>query len=975
MPSERGLFKQGGYGFYGAVNPLVREQELPPPQSAAESAARMIGELAGYGAVAYLGAQTMGGSLVARFGPAAGRLLAEGGALTIRDIANDIVEEDLNAGTVTRQVALNFAVPLSLNKIVSRAASRGGPKLTRMKGPTDIFTGKGTGLTPDMMPEETLFTRGKRKLVEAPGLPKDVYQPEWEIFALSAGDATEFRKLMESYGSGKLKLKGAQKTLVDELRSSSGQLLRLFPEGTSVADLKDGQMYAVFLNENLKEIRRRSLSDAGKATWEMNGLLKGLSKQERLTLPHVIEGTVEPANSSIAAAAEKFKEIRSQIADTIEKEGIKIRDHLTGKELLFENIRNYYPNYVDIERLERITHGVTQQGNPELWALRQKLESWAVSDFQKAGRMGITGPEAIKLKVMEQQHRQVSSLMVRHGFEFFNADPVETLPRYFEDIYRSIEEYKGLLKPVTIGDQTWPSMRAYLMEKIASHGGDNLKADDIVNRFLGTKIYAPGRVAVSNMLRTAQLVDKMGLSPITNVGGFTNTATLFGLKSTWQGLTDAFFAKNDKIAGFAARAGAVSHDLATLLASERTPTGTKILQKFGFTRVERFLREHAALTARRWVINTLDEVKAGKEVDAASRRLLGKLQISEKAARTGTASEDDLLRAGFRGSEMTQFLGDVLNNPAFASSPEGKILFQMRTFVYQQAGFVKREIYDEAKQGNLKPLARMLMFGSALGEGINSIKDLARLKNPGERSLFGAESLGGVNIGDSIRDGLKIPFPRSADFVANRFLDNILLLGYLGSWLDITQGTFASGYGGLLGLVGGPTGSSLQDISGALGGLASGNPQKAAELGTRIALTGAAMVGVPGSARMIQALPALRTLSGESEGAKLRGLATPPEEKIKAIMGKARTQVNSAKERITGALRRGSVGDAMSLLREYNNDVRDRYLEEISKVGSVSSTMRKELTIDLDELLNLKKKVSVESRRRVDILPKMFRSK
>ena len=85
--------------------------------------------------------------------------------------------------------------------------------------------------------------------------------------------------------------------------------------------------------------------------------------------------------------------------------------------------------------------------------------------------------------------------------------------------------------------------------------------------------------------------------------------------------------------------------------------------------------------------------------------------------------------------------------------------------------------------------------------------------------------------------------------------------------------------------------------------------------------------------------------------------------------------MNSAKERITGALRRGSVGDAMSLLREYNNDVRDRYLEEISKVGSVSSTMRKELTIDLDELLNLKKKVSVESRRRVDILPKMFRSK
>lgn len=78
--------------------------------------------------------------------------------------------------------------------------------------------------------------------------------------------------------------------------------------------------------------------------------------------------------------------------------------------------------------------------------------------------------------------------------------------------------------------------------------------------------------------------------------------------------------------------------------------------------------------------------------------------------------------------EHTQFMGQPLDLPYFASHPMGKVLFQFKTFAYQQARFINKELKTQFERKDYGRAARNLVILSTVfpmtGEVLSDIRSL-----------------------------------------------------------------------------------------------------------------------------------------------------------------------------------------------------------------------------------------------------------
>jgi len=78
--------------------------------------------------------------------------------------------------------------------------------------------------------------------------------------------------------------------------------------------------------------------------------------------------------------------------------------------------------------------------------------------------------------------------------------------------------------------------------------------------------------------------------------------------------------------------------------------------------------------------------------------------------------------------ERTQFLGRPIDLPYFASTPVGKVMFQFKTFAYQQARFVTKEMKGSFSRGDYSRVARnLLVLGTVFpmtGEVLADVRSL-----------------------------------------------------------------------------------------------------------------------------------------------------------------------------------------------------------------------------------------------------------
>ena len=180
----------------------------------------------------------------------------------------------------------------------------------------------------------------------------------------------------------------------------------------------------------------------------------------------------------------------------------------------------------------------------------------------------------------------------------------------------------------------------------------------------------------------------------------------------------------------------------------------------------------------------------------------------DEAKLRGFLSPDDLVTAAQVLVDRTQFSGRAIDLPFLASSPMGKVIFQFKTFAYQQARFLSKEIKrDLARETRNLPRAfRTLLILSTIfpmtGEVLGDIRSLitqekrptrpldryiSDISNAGAYGLLfdfwnsaeigkTAEFFGGVTVGDATKfiEGVIVRLPGNPKSAGINFSKQLL---------------------------------------------------------------------------------------------------------------------------------------------------------------------------------------------------------
>lgn len=304
------------------------------------------------------------------------------------------------------------------------------------------------------------------------------------------------------------------------------------------------------------------------------------------------------------------------------------------------------------------------------------------------------------------------------NFPFWDPDPRRFLPAYTIDAITRMET------AITFGPENQILNR--MIKTIGQTKGIQTarEVDNLVRTITGQIRRQPARHQVSFALRMIQ-TPKLAYAQILNIGQNLNTLLASDVGSLAYGLQSAF---TDKGVQNALKSGAILQSLMRKQLSYigGSGFGERILKYTGFTWTELFNRTVAANAGMKYAQKTFAKLKANP-TNKFLRWRLEELGISpDTALNRGNLIERELLRAGNLMSSKTQFLSEPLYLPAWASSPEGKVVFQFKNFAFNQALFVKRQLLSPQVPltRKIRTLAILSLVYPMSGEVLGDIRSL-----------------------------------------------------------------------------------------------------------------------------------------------------------------------------------------------------------------------------------------------------------
>lgn len=384
-------------------------------------------------------------------------------------------------------------------------------------------------------------------------------------------------------------------------------------------------------------------------------------------------------------------------------------------------------------------HWPRKASAPESFGLKAKAEARAVerditydqalSELQEASSQ-ITGTRTSR-KVTSSQERATGAGALKEGE--YRTD----FGAYFDDLResaREIAEHDHLgkngqvalnlanrLEPgsldrrfaITLLDRLRGSEQQGIGHKLSSavrsfQSGVGLVSSPVTqlstlgNTAAETSIPATARAVADTFLKPVAGPDGKPMSwgrPIRRMRAALNEARLDATRQgainagTAEGLTDYYL----KTSGQAGAKSSAASNFASRLWHVRGAGWTDGLQ-----------RVIAAKTAPHIVPEAWEAAKGGNKL--AQRTLDGWHVDWRKDALTPEMIDT----AARRISERSQFKVGVGEIPLWASSPWGKVAFQFQSFGYAHTQFVGNAL-DEARRGNVKPLAKLLTVGAGMG--------------------------------------------------------------------------------------------------------------------------------------------------------------------------------------------------------------------------------------------------------------------
>ncbi len=602
--------------------------------------------------------------------------------------------------------------------------------------------------------------------------------------------------------------------------------------GYDVADRARRKLVQPFIRDFDKHVRRLGL--AGR---------KGRAR--RSAVRHVLEGTLDqelPAGITRAMindpAVQELAEITRGSLDFLGEMVKEFKDYKgegftmlmdDGSTMPFKMRKNYFPDMLNQKARQDVIKSSGSTRAAEKLAKERGITVEQARELQKR-----YSGKVVKFGNIEMPRTSRMPINMRED------DVAEVYTRYVDEVFRrtsfskefgiNLEKLVGETLPDTFvkGKRIPGKHTPGLFQHAEDFGLNKDTIQDVSDSIRGI---APksflGIEALAPYVMAFQVLTKLGpTSTLSNLSQQTNIVVREGFGNYLRGLVK--LARDDGIRSRSVEAveTGIRNQLQDLMGENTdnwmSAAATKWLGGVGFNLAESANRRvgYAAGVAAAEQAAKRAIKKAGpgaKSVDIlkadpilARSALKGNdLNFYRETGKLSPAAER---RVGFQAAEATQFTTNYLDLPSAWRSPEMKIAFQFKNFVYQQSRFLMRDVMGPAatwmesggKRGTIAPLARAMAMYPAGGASVAALREIYAEK---------AANLTGVER----RFGRKI----DEDHPIWQLVQDSLYVGSMGMAGDVLE---QAKRGNLMEWAAGPTGADIGVILGGLEKLSQGKP-------------------------------------------------------------------------------------------------------------------------------------------------------
>lgn len=431
-----------------------------------------------------------------------------------------------------------------------------------------------------------------------------------------------------------------------------------------------------------------------------------LNLKEQENLADVLKGTAKPLNSKVKGAAEETSSALKTAYFHAKGAGIPVARFR----------KNYYPQ---IHNPKTFKEGTIQSDKAIKHLIKTKQAE------TEAEAIGLLRKFKKDYRVLEP-YRHLTKSRTLDLPDYVKSN--EAIGHYLDQTYKSIAHAKIFGKNEAALNKTLNSIRK-------KYG------DEIYEQALKSYRQASGLARgsdrgerLSRGLTTFQGTTKLGLSTLGNVQQQVNNAVIGGIGRTGKSIVTSPFSKTNK--EFIKKTGVTDEQIAhESLFGEQGIAGGKIripgtkksfesrhLTSPLFQETEKSNRFVAGIVGREQA--TVLAKKAYKGNKRAAAQLERQFGIT-RYKKSGLYKADEV-KAARAFVHRGQFRTGPEDLPGWATTPTGRVVSQFKRYPYKQAGFYKREVIDEARHGNIAPLARLLAVGVPVGIGANALTDKVR---------------------------------------------------------------------------------------------------------------------------------------------------------------------------------------------------------------------------------------------------------
>ena len=548
-----------------------------------------------------------------------------------------------------------------------------------------------------------------------------------------------------------------------------GSVEAIKAQGPSARVLGDKIMNSRILGSAKSGVRRLGLTEN----------VRGFSKKERINLGKVLDDGLEvPMNDKVRIAA--IVE-RPRLNETLRD--VQSVDSSIG------TIKGYFPHVPNEEAAKLIS----KRPNEAATRLAEyqnisfsEAQAWLQTPTGTPIKPGSLRERGLKLPPEWREHDVINVLDGNQGY------------------YSQVSLYAERARELGPHGEKLTQ----LIGKVAQEGGDVKFVIEAIDKVLGTKKFSPVKVKLFGALVNIQTVSKITFrTTIQNkFQGFNLTAVRTG-----NLLEAAFgFAKAHTKSGQAQaqKLGVMETVIDELYGSKKTGFVSKYMRFIRFPQSEKVNHATAGVVGERFVRRLASQARGETLIKSkipglsqldkvTAKRQLKSLGLDpDKIIKEGL-SEGDLLKGVQTFDQQTIFPNLREIKPDWANSPEGRAMFQFKSYTFRLSLTLKRHVFEEAMKGNIGPALSLAAVSQIIGEPVGDarafVKDVVSV-------AFGNEPTALKERGTGI----------------NRIVNNTTEAVGLGLLFDAFE---ASKYGlGAVGsFIGGPTFGTVTGVVGGVG--------------------------------------------------------------------------------------------------------------------------------------------------------------